>query len=57
MGWIYFRMGSLERAKHYIGRSLELEGDSEVVQEHMEELLKVLETDPADIGLQGSAEN
>jgi len=45
MGWIYFRMGSLERAKHYIGRSLELEGDSEVVREHMDEIQKELDTE------------
>jgi tetratricopeptide (TPR) repeat protein len=56
IGWIYFKMRSLEKAKYYISRSLELESDSKVVQEHMEELLKVLETDPADIGLQGSTE-
>jgi Flp pilus assembly protein TadD len=45
MGWIYFRMGSLERANHYIGRSLELEGDSEVVREHMDEIQKELDTE------------
>jgi tetratricopeptide (TPR) repeat protein len=43
MGWIYFRMGSLEKSKYYIGRSLELESDSEVVREHMDEVLKELD--------------
>jgi len=43
MGWIYFRMGLLEKAKIYISRSLELESDSEVVREHMDEVLKELD--------------
>ncbi len=36
-------MRSLEKAKYYISRSLELESDSEVVREHMDEILKELD--------------
>jgi hypothetical protein len=36
-------MGLLEKAKIYISRSLELESDSEVVREHMDEILKELD--------------
>ncbi len=57
MGWIYFKMGSFEKAKYYIDRSLDIEGDSEVVKEHLNEVLKVLDIDPADIGLQDSSKN
>ncbi|MFQ6607280.1 MAG: tetratricopeptide repeat protein [Fidelibacterota bacterium] len=54
VGWIYFRMGFFNKAKNFIDRSLEIEGDSEVVQEHLNEILKFLVTEPNKIGLENS---
>lgn len=42
LGWVYFRMGDLEKAKRYLLQALELEPNDPTIREHLGELYERL---------------
>ena len=36
IGWVYFKLDDLKKAKKYIQQSIEIQGDNAVVLEHLE---------------------
>ena len=42
LGWVYFRLGDLEKAEHYIERAAQLEQENAVIIEHLGDVAEAL---------------
>ena len=42
LGWVYFRLGDLEEAEHYIEQAAQLERENAVITEHLGDVAEAL---------------